>query len=320
MTSIRTRRDPFSVTTAKQLNPELAINPSAASFGTSNAVFSQTFRNYRTRVTGGPLSLKAVLHGTLSWQIDGRPYRVSESTYLLINSGQPYTIAYDEPATCTAFILLFRTGYLEEMAAAMRLTPDAMLDDPFRRARLDFPVALHAGPSAFLTGLRAFAVELCERHVTFDVWERRFHELGATLLRERRSCAPRPWRIQAIKPATRRELLRRVALGRDFLISMSDGPVTVGEAARAACISTFHFQRVFRQAFGLPPHAFLKHYRMHRASDLLRSTDMSVSEIARRVGFTSIGSFINAFVSTFGVAPLAHRFPHRRVACFHQER
>jgi len=126
-------------------------------------------------------------------------------------------------------------------------------------------------------------------------------------LRETHSVPVAAEDLRAVKGSTRQELLRRVLVGKDFIISMSECPIKVEDAAKAACLSTFHFHRVFVQAFGISPHQFLRNFRLLRAGQMLRSSDLPVTEIAHRVGFQSLGSFGTAFNKEYGVAPVAYR-------------
>ena len=289
------------------LNPGLAINPPTETFGFQNAILTGTSRRYFVPDFPGPLSLKATLQGTSTWKVDGRECRVSESTYLLVNAGQPYTIMYDEPHDVTTFVLLFRNGYLEEISGGMHLSERPMLDDPFRSERIEVPIRLHAGESDVLRKLRSFANELGRTPVAPEIWDLRFHELGVTLVKEMGSSAPRASDISASKESTRLELLRRVSIGRDFLVSMSDTPVTVEHAARVACISTFHFHRVFAQAFGLSPHLCLRNFRMQRAAHMLQFSDEPIADIVLRVGLQSASSFSEAFRRQYGISPILFR-------------
>jgi AraC-like DNA-binding protein len=54
---------------------------------------------------------------------------------------------------------------------------------------------------------------------------------------------------------------------------------------------------------GLAPIRYLTGWRMHTAEDLLRSTDLGVAAIARRVGYESEEAFSRAFKRAHGVAP-----------------
>jgi AraC family transcriptional regulator len=294
-----------------RLNPSLAINPPIETFGLRNAVLTGTSRRYFVPDFAGPLSLKATLQGTSTWKVDERECRVSESTYLLVNAGQPYTIMYDEPDDVTTFVLLFKHSYLEEIVAAMRLPQQLLLDDPFRAERIDVPIRLHAGQSDVLRRLRLFANELAQVSLPPELWDLRFYELGIALVNEMSSSTPHASDIPATKKSTRAELLRRVSIGRDFLVSMCEKAVTVEDAARAACISTFHFHRVFVQAFGVSPHLFLRSFRMQRAAHMLQFNDEPVAEIAHKVGFQSATSFSGAFRKQYGIGPNLFRETRR---------
>jgi AraC-like DNA-binding protein len=59
----------------------------------------------------------------------------------------------------------------------------------------------------------------------------------------------------------------------------------------------------FRRVLGLSPIRYLTAWRMHLATDLLATTELSISTIARRVGYTSEDAFSRAFKRERGVAP-----------------
>jgi AraC-like DNA-binding protein len=80
-------------------------------------------------------------------------------------------------------------------------------------------------------------------------------------------------------------------------------PLDVPALARAAHASTAHFSRSFKRAFGETPHQYLLRRRIERAKELLRGTDMSVTEVSLEVGFQSLGSFSRAFRELVGTPP-----------------
>jgi AraC-like DNA-binding protein len=83
-------------------------------------------------------------------------------------------------------------------------------------------------------------------------------------------------------------------------------PLDVPALAREAHASRAHFVRSFKKAFGETPHAYLLRRRMERAKELLRSTQLSVTEVSLAVGFRSLGSFSTAFRQLVGEPPLAY--------------
>ena len=92
-------------------------------------------------------------------------------------------------------------------------------------------------------------------------------------------------------------------------------PLSVADLAAAAAMSESRFYPVFRAAFGVSPMAYLNHFRMVTAADLLLTTDLSVHKIASRVGVEDPYYFSRAFRSTFGTSPREYR-EKTRSSCF----
>jgi AraC-like DNA-binding protein len=100
---------------------------------------------------------------------------------------------------------------------------------------------------------------------------------------------------------------RRLLRTKDAIDARYDERLDVGVLAGMAGISRAHFSRQFREAFGEPPHQYLKSRRMERAAALLRSTDQPVADICRDVGLRSVGSFTTSFRRAYGLSPAAYR-------------
>ena len=66
---------------------------------------------------------------------------------------------------------------------------------------------------------------------------------------------------------------RHLLRAKDLIDARYAEPLDVAELARAAHLSTAHFSREFRRAFGETPHQYLLTRRMERAAALLRTTD-----------------------------------------------
>ena len=84
-------------------------------------------------------------------------------------------------------------------------------------------------------------------------------------------------------------------------------PLDVAALARQAHVSPAHFSRRFKEAYGESPHQYVLARRVERAQELLRNTDLSVSDICLEVGFQSLGSFSSAFHRVAGMTPTAYR-------------
>jgi AraC-like DNA-binding protein len=82
---------------------------------------------------------------------------------------------------------------------------------------------------------------------------------------------------------------------------------TVDSLAVMAGMSRSAFASAFRRAFGRSPMSLVKLVRLRRAGELLITTAMPVSEVAKRVGFSSRSNFSVAFVELHGMDPSRFR-------------
>ncbi|HYT52627.1 MAG TPA: AraC family transcriptional regulator [Gaiellaceae bacterium] len=121
--------------------------------------------------------------------------------------------------------------------------------------------------------------------------------------------------VAQTREATRRPLIplppaRHLLRAKDLIDARYREPLDVPTLARAAHLSSAHFSREFRRAFGETPHQYLLTRRLERAAALLRNTDHSVADICLAVGLLSVGSFTTSFSRTFGLSPTAYRAAH----------
>ena len=80
-------------------------------------------------------------------------------------------------------------------------------------------------------------------------------------------------------------------------------PLDLETLAGVAGMSKYHFQRLFTATYGLSPAAHLSLRRVERAQDLLRATNLTVTEVCHAVGFSSLGSFSSRFKEIVGETP-----------------
>jgi AraC-like DNA-binding protein len=94
---------------------------------------------------------------------------------------------------------------------------------------------------------------------------------------------------------------------RDLMDREYARPLDVAALARASLMSTAHFSRQFRAAYGETPYGYLMTRRIERAKALLRQGELTVTEVCLEVGCTSLGSFSARFTQLVGETPTAYR-------------
>jgi AraC-like DNA-binding protein len=101
--------------------------------------------------------------------------------------------------------------------------------------------------------------------------------------------------------------LLRLRLAKDAMDRDWSQPLDLDAVAAAAGYSRFHFVRLFREAYGETPGQYLSRRRIERAQELLRSANLTVTEICMLVGFTSLGTFCTRFKQQVGMTPTEFR-------------
>lgn len=105
-------------------------------------------------------------------------------------------------------------------------------------------------------------------------------------------------------PAT---LLPRLRQARDLADRHFAEPLDLDRLSGAAQVSKYHFVRCFAETYGETPMRYLTRRRIERAQDLLRSANLTVTEVCMMVGFSSLGSFSTRFRELVGESPSQYR-------------
>ncbi len=98
--------------------------------------------------------------------------------------------------------------------------------------------------------------------------------------------------------------LRRVSA---YIHDHLDEDLDMERLAEIACLSSYHWHRIYRAIYGETLAATVKRLRLHRAAGDIVRTDLDVSEIAKRSGYPNLQSFNRIFKSVYGMPPARYR-------------
>lgn len=84
-------------------------------------------------------------------------------------------------------------------------------------------------------------------------------------------------------------------------------PITIRQLSSEVAVSPYYLIRLFRRVYKQTPHQYLMQVRVSRAKELLRNSDLSITDICAEVGFESLGSFSALFRRMAGISPSAYR-------------
>lgn len=88
-----------------------------------------------------------------------------------------------------------------------------------------------------------------------------------------------------------------------FVEASLDKPITLASVAHEACLSAWHFHRLFATVVGEPPMSYLRRRRLSVAAQRLKNGAPSVLDVALSVGFESQAAFTRAFSVQYGMPP-----------------
>ncbi|HKA17784.1 MAG TPA: AraC family transcriptional regulator [Blastocatellia bacterium] len=100
---------------------------------------------------------------------------------------------------------------------------------------------------------------------------------------------------------------QRLMRAREFIDECYHQPLDLEQISGEACLSRFHFLRLFRRAFNKTPHQYLTQRRIEKAKELLSSSGLTVTDVCFEVGFESLGSFSSLFHKHVGHPPITYR-------------
>ncbi|MGC0343363.1 GlxA family transcriptional regulator [Streptomyces sp. SLBN-8D4] len=205
---------------------------------------------------------------------------------------------------CTGAFVLAAAGLLE----GRRATTHWQLADMFRimypHVDLD-PDVLFVDDGRILTSAGAASgVDICLHLVRKDHGSELANKVA-------RRCVVPPFRdggqAQYIEQPVPEQGAASTAGTRAWALGRLDEPLTLGDLAAHARMSLRTFARRFNEEVGLSPGRWLIQQRVARARHLLESSDLSVDQIAGRVGFATGASLRQHLHAAIGVSPQVYR-------------
>lgn len=112
------------------------------------------------------------------------------------------------------------------------------------------------------------------------------------------------WREPSRAPSLDPKKLQRVL---DFIETRLGEDISLDDLAGEACLSAFHFSRLFHEATGMPPHRYVIERRVDAARRMLLSGRSTIAAIALDTGFGSQANFSRTFRKLTGMTPGQYR-------------
>jgi AraC family transcriptional regulator len=251
------------------------------------------------------LSIRAVWGGEERCQFDGRTVAVDDDSFLILNNGRVCTTQIEAPQPVESFAIYFGPPLVERTYGAMTLSIEKALErgDAVVERSAEFLECLQPHDKLVSPVLRFIRLHVL-RGVDDEGWyDEQLNFLLERMLAHRDGLMGRIDALELIRTSTRREIFRRISLATDYLHSNYRQPLDLESLGKAACLSKYHFLRLFTRVHGITPHQYLLRKRAKTALRLLQTTPLDVCEIASSVGFAQRHALLRQMRRWTGLSP-----------------
>jgi AraC family transcriptional regulator len=108
-------------------------------------------------------------------------------------------------------------------------------------------------------------------------------------------------------PNHRERYEKRLSRVLNHIYDHLDEPLDIERLAEIACLSPYHWHRIYQAMHGETVATTVRRLRLHRAAGYLANGSMPIAEIAQRSGYSSLQSFSRTFRAVFGMPPAQYR-------------
>lgn len=274
-------------------------------WGRENCIVWGRTRRSRFGPRTHSLSIRAVWGGEERCQFDGRTVAVDDDSFLILNNGRVCTTQIDAAHPVESFAIYFGPPLVERTYGAMTLSIEKALErgDAVVERSAEFLESLQPHDKLVSPVLRFIRLHVL-RGVDDEAWyDEQLNFLLERMLAHRDGLIERIDSLQLIRTSTRREIFRRISLATDYLHSNYRQPIDLDSLGKAACLSKYHFLRLFTRVHGITPHQYLLRKRAKTALRLLQTTPLDVCEIATSVGFAQRHALLRQMRRWTGLSP-----------------
>lgn len=272
-----------------------------------NVLIFSSLRTFYHPIQSRGFSIKYVTEGTERYTLDGHKYPIEAGQYLLSNSCVAGYVEIESSKQVKGICINLKPELLTEVVATQQ-RPDAAFSDlelgQFFGSAFFLENQYNAQQTQLGQLLRALAKAIEQPDFDKETLDMAFfYHLSEKLIADQAPVFKQLRAVPSVKTATKKALYRQVLRGQAMIDACFELPLSIEAVAQEACMSEYHFFRVFKAAFGQTPHQYLTKKRLENGLLLLQQDRNSVYDVAIQSGFFDIYSFSKAFKKHFGFAP-----------------
>jgi len=271
-----------------------------------NEINSISTKNYELNGVVFPtLTLVFCLNNFLPCKLSNNDVLLKPGNFVLINKGQKFSIYFNDDVENDLVFIKFSQDYLDEYLLHHLKEEDLnVLKSNNKSNQIAF-----FDKTFMLNDNLVFDIKNIINNTGFSIDFKSesnsvFFKFLSEVLTLHRIDYPLLQKMPPVKLSTKIDLYKRLCLAKEYIDSNISGKLNLDEVASAACLSQFHFLRIFKSTFNETPHKYIVSRKLEKAYFLLKTSTLNFKEICFSVGFDSASSFGRLFKNRFGMSPM----------------
>ena len=253
-------------------------------------------------------SIKYVVDGYEKYQVNGTNYHVRTGEYLLANTFCEGKVEVESMQLVKGICIDIAPNLLSEVFSHF-VKPDTPIPDIQLDTFFNTEEFLENKYHSKHTHLGRILVEIGNTlsknpFKTYHIDDEFYFTLAENIVADHQNTIAQLYNINTVKHLTRKDLYRKISLGKEFLENNLHTPIQIKEVAKAVGLSEYHFFRLFKTTFGVTPQQYFLQKRLQAAHHLLKTGNYNITEVATEMGFADIHSFSKAFKKQFAISPI----------------
>ncbi len=272
----------------------------------NSLVFSSLSEFYQPVFSNG-FAIKYVVEGIERYKLNGREFPIGTGKYLLSNNTSEGNVEIEKGRNTKGICINILPELIAEIVASHQ-RPDTAYSDAELGIFFTSNLFLESQYDAQKTSLGRVLMDLTNRIHQNELDEKDitiafFYKISEQIIEDQIPIFRQLQAIPTVKSATKKELYRKLLRAKEFTDNYFTKDLNIETIAQEACMSEYHFFRLFKSVFGISPNQYIIQKRLEYSINLLKLDKNAVSAVALESGFSDVYSFSKAFKKQFGVAP-----------------
>lgn len=276
-----------------------------------NKIYGETVQQAYYPEHESNFSINTVFSGNRTFSIGKRQLSLYPESFLVIKKGTTYSSKIDSSVPVNNLSISFSPSFLGDFNRMQNCNSLDLLDQPFQDG--DFQNFSFMETIFPFSGDMKYNIMHLKNHLEQEapddllINEYLHHCLINYYKVYNKEVVDKSEKLNFLNSSTKVEILKRLTLAKEYIISNYNRSIDLEDIARHACLSVNHLLRTFKQAYGQSPHQYLIKTRIDRSKYLLKNTNYTINEIVEIVGFECPSSFIRLFKNINKLTPGKYR-------------